>query len=171
MRRENAIVIYPKINSTIANLRKKYDKNWKFMKPHITLVYPFHGIRKQVLRRHIKWALKNSAPFEIELRGLKKSKKDFYLYLLCKGGSRELVSLHKRLHRNLLKEFRNQDMPKYIPHVTLGRFSADREIENAILKLNKKNLRCVSTIQSIYLLTFEIKNHIPRLVASERIKL
>jgi 2'-5' RNA ligase len=169
MRTEKAVVIYPGNISEINKIQKKYDG--RLMKPHVTLVYPFYGVDEVELRNHIERVIKGVKPFQLELKGIGKSKKEFYLYLLCKKGKNEIMKIYRGLHKSLLKEFKNEDMPKYTPHVTLGKFENLEEINKVVDKLESEKLRFVSKINAIYLLTFEIKNHKAKLVNTEKINL
>ena len=132
----SAVVIIPPEEkwNPIQEIRKKYDKNWKFMKPHITLVYPFSKVEDKKLKAHIRDSLSGINPFKLRLKGLRKSKKEHYLYLLCGGGKEKIMELYKRFHRSLLKEFKNKDMPSYVPHITLGKFDTEEEIREATSK-------------------------------------
>jgi len=150
---KQVINIILKKNKEIEKVRMKYDKNYKKFKPHINLVYPFKNIDQKKLHEHIKKSIENIKSFKIILKGLKKSSKDYYLYLLVDKGKKEVIKLYKNLNKSLLKDFKNKDMPRYIPHLTLGVFKTKKEIDDAIRKIQKQNLKFETKINAICLLT------------------
>ncbi|MAH06873.1 hypothetical protein CMI38_01325 [Candidatus Pacearchaeota archaeon] len=155
---ENVILIQVPKNKEIEKVRKKYDPNHKNFKPHISIVYPFPKTNPKDLDEHIKNSIKKIKPFKITLNGLKKSTKDYYLYLLVDKGEGTIKKLYKNLHRKLLNKYKNKDMPRYIPHITLGIFKTKKEIDEALKEIKKINLRLEFTLNKISLLTID-KNH------------
>ncbi|MFA7707574.1 MAG: 2'-5' RNA ligase family protein [Candidatus Pacearchaeota archaeon] len=153
--KEQAIVIFIPNNKEINKIRKKYDKYYKKFKNHITLSYPFKIGNQKILNEHIENSIKSIKSFKIVLKELKKSKKDYYLYLLIKKGNKNILKLYKNLHSKLLTKFKNKDMPKYIPHLTLGSFKTNLDINNAIKQIKYQNLSIKTKINEICLLTFK----------------
>ena len=147
-----AIVIMLKKDRKIEAARKKYSKYHKF-RPHISLVYPFRNINQKKLYKHIKNSIKDIKKFKIILRGLKKSARDYYLYLLVDNGKKQVMQLYRNLNLGILTGFENKDMLRYIPHLTLGVFNSKEEIDNAQIQINKKKLICEDVADSIQLLT------------------
>jgi len=136
------------INPERANIPKKF-------KPHMTLVYPFEISDQSLLYNHILKSIKNISPFKIKFKGLKKSVKDYYLYLLVQNGKSNILKLYKKLNSGILKDFKNPDMPKYIPHISLGIFKSKKDIENAMRNPKFKNQEYSVKISSIQLLTLK----------------
>jgi len=159
---KQAIVILLKPNKGVEDIRRKYVPNFGRFKPHLTLVYTFEDISQKQLNEHIKNSIKNIKPFEITLEGLKKSAKEYYLYLLVKKGKGEIVQLYKTLNTGILKYFKNKDMPRYIPHISLGVFKTKKQIDRAIKEIEKEDLKINYFINEIQLLTlkkdYSIKN-------------
>ena len=153
--KEQAIVIFIPKNKDVNEIRKKHDKFYKEFKPHTTLVYPFKIKNQKQLNEHIEQSIKNIKRFKLSLKGLKKSKKDFYLYLLINQGEKEILKLYNQLHSRLLTRFKNEDMPKYIPHMTLGVFKTKEDIDNVIKEIKKKKLEVKFLVREICLLTFK----------------
>ena len=140
-------------NEKIEKIRKKYVPNYEKFEPHITLVYPFEFEEQDKLKEHISESLKDFKPFEISLKGLQKSAKGYYLYLLVNKGKEKIVSLHEKLNGGILDNFRNPDMPEYIAHLSIGVFESEDEREKAIDEISKMNIKFEARINSIQRLT------------------
>ena len=140
-------------NKTVEKIRKEYFRDYKKFKPHITLVYNFEIDNQKQLNKYIIDSIKNIKPFELTLQGLKKSAKEYYLYLLVKKGRKQVKQLYKNLNSDILKNFKNKDMPVYIPHITLGVFNSKREIDNAVKDIQLINPKLEMKVSSIQLLT------------------
>jgi 2'-5' RNA ligase len=155
---KQVIVILLKKDKKIEQIRKRYVQEYKKFKPHITLVYPFRVKNQIALHGHIKNSIENVEPFELSLEGLKKSAKGYYLYLIVNKGGKEVIKLYNNLNKRLLKDFKNKDMPEYIPHLSIGVFKTKKEIDEAIKEIKKDNISLKMNIKSIHLLTIN-KNH------------
>ena len=150
---KQTIVILLKKNKRVEKVRRKYHQGSKSFKPHISLVYPFQDINQRDLYEHISNSIKSMRPFKLILSGLKRSAKEYYLYLLVDKGKDKVMSLYKNLNKSLLKDFKNKDMPRYIPHLSLGIFRNKKEIDTAINKLRKEKLKAEYVISEIHLIT------------------
>lgn len=151
--KKQVINLMLKINPKRYNIPKKY-------KPHITLVYPFEDIDQKKLNEHIKKSIKNIHPFRIVLRGLQKSAKEYYLYLLVKNGKSKVMKLYRNLNSGLLKGFKNKDMPRYTPHITLGVFKTKKELDLALKQEKARRKEYIVKINSIQLSTLNKNNSI-----------
>ena len=116
----------PKVDFTQINeIRKKFDPNFRYIDPHIAVVFPVDStIGESYLIDHIQSVTKNATSFPISLSGLEKSW-DHYLYLTVRKGAEKIISLHDKLYSGILKKYWFKDIP-YKPHITLG-FFADRQ--------------------------------------------
>ncbi|MGD9276904.1 MAG: 2'-5' RNA ligase family protein [Candidatus Pacearchaeota archaeon] len=155
---KQVISIILKKDKQIEKFRKKFGTDVKTFKPHVNMVYPFEVSDQDKLREHIENSLKDIKKFKLTLKGIKKSAKGYYLYLLVDKGKKDLLKMYKNLHKGLLKNFKNKDMPKYIPHLSMGNFSSKKEIDSAMKELKKENLFLETEIKSIQVLTIS-KNH------------
>ncbi|MFW6030435.1 MAG: 2'-5' RNA ligase family protein [Halanaerobiales bacterium] len=152
---KQSITILLDKDESIEQIRKKYIPNYEKFEPHITLVFPFEFEDQDKLKEHIYESLENFEPFKISLEGLQKSSKDYYLYLLVDKCKKEIINLHKKLNSGILKDFRNPDMPKYIPHLSMGVFESNEEIEKAIEEISKMNIKFETRVNSVQLLTLD----------------
>jgi 2'-5' RNA ligase len=150
---KQAIVIFLRKDAKVESVRKKYVPHYNKFKPPVSLVYEFNNVNQNKLYGHIKKSISDIKAFNIALDGLKKSAKDYYLYLAVGKNKDKLILLHKRLNLGLLRNFKNKDMPKYIPHITLGIFNSKKEIETAIKEIKKENLQVKYFVDSIQLIT------------------
>jgi len=164
---KQVINIIFKANKEIVKVRKKFGIESK-IKPHITLAYPFENVDQKELIKHIKKSIKTQKPFKITLKELQKSTKEYYLYLLVDKGKKQILQLYKKLNSTLLKDFKNPDMPKYIPHITLGVFHSKKEIDKAIKESKRESLKMETIIDYICLLTLNSNN---KIISTKKFKL
>jgi 2'-5' RNA ligase len=126
---------------------------YKKRKPHITLVYPFEIKNQKDLEKHIKKSIENIRSFKITLKGFKKSKKGYYLALAIDQGKSQIMEIYRNLNSRILKDFKNPKIPRYVPHMTLGKFKSKKEIDKIIKNLKPQNLEFSTKINSVQLLT------------------
>ena len=154
-----AVVIHLKNVKEIQNIRKKYDTKY-FIKPHMTLVYPFSVKNAENI---IKNGLKNIKPFEIRLNKPTRSTQGFYLLLRPTKGEKRLNEVRKLLYKKLKIKW---NMPfRYRPHVTLGRLSSKKDLDEALKKVKVGLKYKIDTISYIKV----SKNH--KLLYEKKIKL
>lgn len=126
---------------------------YKNHKPHITLVYPFEIKNQKDLEKHIKKSIENIKPFKITLKGFHKSKKEYYLALAIYQGKSQIMGMYRNLNSGILKNFKNPKIPRYVPHMTLGKFKSKKERDKIIKDLKAQNLEFSTKINSIQLIT------------------
>ena len=129
-----ALVHYPAVElGHINRLRSKYDPQFHLIAPHITIMFPTpDSIGERNLVSHIEGVLHRWESFPIRLKGLQQSW-DEYLFLPLNKGEGDVIRLHDEIYTGLLSEYRNEVRP-FIPHVTLGAFSAKSEEYSQALK-------------------------------------
>jgi 2'-5' RNA ligase len=121
-----ALAHYPAVElGSINRLRSKYDPQFHLIAPHITIMFPTpDSIGERNLVSHIEGVLRRWKSFPIRLKGLQQSW-DEYLFLLLNKGAEDVIRLHDEIYTGLLSEYRD-GVRQFIPHVTLGAFSAKR---------------------------------------------
>lgn len=128
----HALVYFPKIDTTtIDDFRQKYDPMFGIIPPHITIVFPFTTIPKQMVLEHVEMVLQKIEPFPLHLHSLTKSF-DNYLFLLVEEGKKQIYALHDLLYTSILTPELKNDIP-FIPHITLGLFQNDNTKPNSDL--------------------------------------
>ena len=155
---KQAIIILLKKNPVIELIRKKYVPGYDKYEPHISLVYSFDVSNQDMLIKHIKSSVSDFSPFRLVMKGFEKSKKEYYLYLSVADGLSEILSLYGKLNSGILSGFENKDMPKYIPHMTLGIFDSEKEINSAIEEITSMNISFETIIESVQLITLGENN-------------
>lgn len=135
------IMIFPEFNNmeVIDKIRAQYDPLAKLVRPHITIVFPFDSHRSdEELKAVLKNRLQSVKSFKLEMKGVGKHKDRFgnYLFLEVIRGKKELCDIHDILYQN---EFSDYDLGlTYVPHITIGKMSERRELDEAYNKV--KNL-------------------------------
>ena len=150
-------------NPRIDILRKKYDKVFKKIKTHVTLVYPFEVKDQAKLQEHIEYCLSGIEPFEITFEKFRKSGN--YLVLDVGRNQDKLLDLYKKLNSGILSGFENKDISIYLPHITMGLFDSNEELMKALGEMRQRGSNFRITVDKISLLTLnddetakEIKN-------------
>lgn len=142
----------------IEDVRGEYAPDRQSIKPHVTLVYPFTVEDQQALDKHIRTCIADISPFTIQLKGLRRSEQDFYLYLLVQEGKESVELLEQRLNTGILQGFRNPRIPRYIPHVTLAVFEDQARFDEALGKIQEKEIDVSIKVDGIQLLRIS-ENH------------
>ena len=123
----------------------RQQHNQVYTPPHVTLVYPTVVYAKE----HIRRVLSSVGPFTLTLTQTAVSKRGCYLYLLVQEAD-FLTQLHNQLHSGPLRDERNPDMPTYVPHLTLGVFDTEEELNAA-----KQSFTQTARISAISFLTHD----------------
>lgn len=144
-----SIVIFIE-DEKIDGIRKKYDK--RPIPAHLTLVYPFSSDDEKMAE--VKEYINGLKKFSVMFNGFSKSKKDYYLYFDIDKNKKKLMQVHNRLYSILGIPFNNPDMPKYIPHVSLGVFDSMKEIDEAKNKLETNSFKVEHSVDKISIVNF-----------------
>ncbi len=146
------IMIFPKFQDivVIEEIRKKYDPLAKLVEPHITLVFPFESeISDDEIACFLETKLVNIKPFQLILNGFSKQENKFgnYLFLNVINGEKEIINIHKILYQDVLKDF---DLGfEYVPHMTVGKFSSVKLLEEAYNNVSSIDVNFSTTIDKI----------------------
>lgn len=138
---KRCIMIVPNFKNIdiIEKIREKYDPTVKFVKPHITLVFPFESdILSEDIKEHTEKSIRGIKPFEVVLQGIESEKSfDNYIFLNVIEGTESIVELHKNLYTGLLKEYCPHWLgdTEFKPHMTIGNFKTKDECINTIEEL------------------------------------
>ena len=152
---KRCIMIFPHFKNEylIDNIRKKYDPLAEHVRPHITLVFPFESdIETNKLKEHIKVMTSDINPFHITLSGITPSTSiGNYLFLNIKEGNDEIIEIHKRLYKGILKEAYPEWLKDidFLPHMTVGCISDLDVFKEAIEDTNNINDIFETTVEAI----------------------
>jgi 2'-5' RNA ligase len=118
--------------TAIEPYRQKYDPLAHLAPPHILIIDPFQFSDPPAkLYHHLNEVGEIYAPIKVFLIGWHVDEgKDYQLHLPMTAGLSELVALRQDLLTGLLSSLAGQ-RPAYQPHVVLGRFSSQAELELA----------------------------------------
>lgn len=138
--KERTIMIFPEFKNLglINEIRKEYDPLADLVLPHITLVFPFRSIiSSEELMEWMRISLNNIKPFDLKLGGFTKEKNFYgnYLFLNVLNGREEIEIIHYAMYDGILKQFHADKL--YEPHMTVGKFNNQEELEEAYKKLEK----------------------------------
>jgi 2'-5' RNA ligase len=131
-------MIFPEFSniSIIDGIRDKYDPLASHVRPHITLVFPFHSdIASNELKLHLENVLSEVKPFDISLQGITPVQSfGNYLFLEIHNGRDEIIEINKRLYSGLLESIYPQwlSIGGYNPHMTVGKIENEDEYMAAI---------------------------------------
>lgn len=142
--------VFPRFeNSEALNaIREKYDHLHDLIEPHITLVFPFESSLTQAdVKEAVSEALKNQNSFKVKAEGLEGvDSHGFYLFLKITDGKDILKKLHYKLHEGALEAYQSPWTRdgSFKPHITLGRFQSQEDLDDAIKALESVEL-CYET--------------------------
>jgi 2'-5' RNA ligase len=135
---ERCIMIFPRFSNVkiIDKIREKYDPLSNYVRPHITLVFPFiSDIETNKLKHHLENVLVSVKPFRIILKDIEPVKSfGNYLFLNIEKGKEEIMDIHKKLYTGLLESYIPPWLStgQYYPHMTLGNISCEEEYRLAM---------------------------------------
>lgn len=119
-------MIFPDFENidAIDRIRTQYDPLCNYVRPHITLVFPFKSdITSCELNKHIKTALLNCNPFQLTMQGFTASVEpcSTYLFLNATNGLQQLYQLSRSLYTGILDKYQSDIYrERYCPHLTVG---------------------------------------------------
>ena len=136
--KKRCIMIFPEFRNMdiINSIREKYDPLANFVRPHITLVFPFESaLEKEVLENHIRLALRGTECFNLKLEEIIKvdNSLGFYLFLSIKEGEEKIKELSSKLYKGMLSSYKPDWLNNltFMPHMTIGSFSSKEELNEA----------------------------------------
>ena len=119
--------------SWIQAIRRRYDPQADLIDPHFTLVFGTDPSRASALVAETRDVAGRFSPFVFDLQlaqVFSDRASDHYLFLIPDLGARELVVLHRALHR------RPADDTAFMPHLTIGRLPSAAEADTLAAELN-----------------------------------
>ena len=131
-------------------IRKQYDPLAEFVRPHITIVFPFDSeLSNEELEHILDVRLKDMEPFHLELRGFSKHSDRFgnYLFLNLTRGSEIVEKIHDELYSNEFKMYCSDF--DYVPHMTVGKLASVSEMDEAYDKIKNRKDTFVTTVDKI----------------------
>ena len=129
---KRSIVIFPEFTNVhvIHDIRTKYDPLAEKVAPHVTLVFPFDSdLTQDEIVGELKNSLADITAFPLQLQGFSIQDEE-YVFLNVVEGDIGLINLHIALYKGLLSSYLNTTI-KYVPHLTVGRFTNKAKLHQA----------------------------------------
>ena len=132
------IMIFPEFSNMniIDTIRDKYDPLAHYVRPHITLVFPFESdISTSELKAHLEGILSEVKPFKVSLQGIIPVRTfGNHLFLDITKGREKIIDIYKCLYTGILEPFHPEWLKTvdYYPHMTVGNLSTEKEYKSAI---------------------------------------
>ena len=124
-------------------IREAYDKHnpiASHVRPHLTLLFPSEtGLRPVEIYAHFENVASETVRFSVGFNGVKLRPQDLLAYLDISEGADRLRLLNRKLYSGELEELLDVDRPFY-PHLTLGRFETEVDMNRAYDDLKDFNL-------------------------------
>ena len=128
------IMIFPEFENMriIDAVREQFDPLARFVRPHITLVFPFESdMSNGELARILHRRLASVRPFPVCLGGFSRHIDDFgcTLFLDVRQGGEEICRISRLLYDH---EFAPYDAGyPYVPHITVGKLDTPAALDDA----------------------------------------
>ncbi|WP_202709218.1 2'-5' RNA ligase family protein [Sporosalibacterium faouarense] len=150
---KRSILIFPEFENIdkIESIRKKYDPVVENIGPHITLIFPFESdITTKNLKKHVIKSLEGSSPFSIELKNITGVEKNF-LFLNVIRGKEEIINLHRKLYKGILKRYYPDFLTKveFMPHLTVGKIDDEEKFSKALAETKKFDYTFETVVRKI----------------------
>lgn len=147
------IAIFPskKLQDIANSYRKRYDKKYSLIPPHITLKSAFDASEAEIsaIASYVKQVAQQMEPFTIELTKAKSFHPANNTIYLKVELSPELISLHKALNN---EEFFGGNADTYIPHLTIAQEISNDEHLDLLAQLTNLNISHQEKVDRIHLL-------------------
>jgi 2'-5' RNA ligase len=149
------VVAYPQISQAdyawIQAIRAEHDKQYSLIEPHFTLVFATQKPLPELLA-HVEEVSRTFAAFRFVMR-CAMPVKDFFspqthLFLVPDEGFSQIVRLHDYLYSGLLASELRLDVP-FIPHVTIGSFSALNQCKQVCDEINQTEFALEGQINAL----------------------
>ena len=153
---KRTIMIFPHFANmnTIDQIRSKYDPLALYVRPHITLVFPFESdLTLDELRNHLTRVLSDFEPFELSMEKVVKIDNQLgkYLFLLIDNGIDQVKKISAGLYTGILEPHKPVwlNEASYLPHMTLGCFESKVDLELAFDEVNEQDMRSETIVDKI----------------------
>lgn len=136
--------------SIVEEIRKKYDPLFNKIPPHITLVFPFHFEKSNVVEivNKIEAVIRGIIAFPFEATGVNFQKS--YCALNVTRNSSIFEKINNELYTGVLEQFRLKTIT-YKPHLTLGRYFSPDQKTSIEQDLNLFHIKVFGNVTHIIL--------------------
>jgi 2'-5' RNA ligase len=154
-------ITYPNIGEAdlewIQSIRQMNDRQFKLVRPHITLVFGTDKLNANELTDHVQNKVRSFKSFQIILDSAKivedNSKSYFHAFLIPSVGLDEINELHDLLYQDELESELRVDIP-FVPHLTIGSGNKD-EMTTLVDNINESNISIKGTVDQVSMIGFD----------------
>lgn len=153
---KRTIMIFPQFENMniIEQIRSKYDPLAQYVRPHITLVFPFEcNLTVDELRNHLNCVLSDFEPFELSMEKVVKIDNQLgkYLFLLIDKGIDQVKKISAGLYTGALEPHKPVwlNESSYLPHMTLGCFQSKEDLAHAFDDVFMQDMRFATVVDKI----------------------
>jgi 2'-5' RNA ligase len=136
-------------------IRGAYDKHnpiSSHVRPHLTLLFPSETeLRPGEIYAHLERIASETVRFNVGFNGVKLRPEDLLAYLDISEGANRLRLLNRKLYGGEFEELLDVGRPFY-PHLTLGRFETEVDMNRAYHELKDFDLTLDFTAERLSLL-------------------
>lgn len=154
---QRCVHIFPRFQDSklINDFRQKYDYLHQYIEPHITLVFPFFSeLTDNEIAADLIKLVKDINSFEIICSGFSQLKgKENCIVMNLLSGFDDVFNMHYLVHKGILKPYQSKITMdgSYVPHMTIGRFNNEADMEIAFKKLENENWKFNTIIKNIFI--------------------
>ncbi|MBU7591079.1 YjcG family protein [Metabacillus halosaccharovorans] len=152
------IALFPskKLQDLANSYRKRYDKHYALVPPHLTLKTAFDAedTEIKVIAKELREIAKATKPLHISIKKVSSFSPVNNVIYLKVDPTDELKALHEKLHTGSLNS-----NPEYafVPHITIGQKLSDDEHSDVLGNLKMLDIRHEEVIDRFHLL-YQLEN-------------
>jgi len=154
---QRCVHIFPRFQDSklINDFRRKYDYLHQYIEPHITLVFPFFSnLTDNEIAADLSKLVADINSFKISCCGFSKLKgNDNCIAMNILLGFTDIYKMYYLIHKGILKPYQSKITidGSFVPHMTIGRFNNEAEMEIAFKEIEKENWEFSTIIKSIFI--------------------
>lgn len=154
---QRCVHIFPRFehSTQIDEFRKMHDYLHQYIEPHITLVFPFYSdLLEYDIAADLSRLVSDIKHFEIVCSGFSKLKgRENCIAMNFLDGNDDIYKMHYLVQEGILEPYKSKITANgsYVPHMTIGRFSTEEEMEMAFKKLENQNWKFKTKVMSIFI--------------------
>jgi len=134
------IFVSGQVEKAIRGVYDKHNPISSHVRPHLTLLFPSEtGLRPGEIYAHLEKIASETVRFNVGFNGVKLHPEDLLAYLDISEGANRLRLLNRKLYGGEFEELLDVGRPFY-PHLTLGRFETEVDMNRAYDELKDFNL-------------------------------
>ncbi|WP_026826394.1 YjcG family protein [Exiguobacterium marinum] len=152
------VVLFPskQVQDFANSYRKRYDTKYALISPHVTIKARTEVSEEELPKvlEYLQQVADSTKPLHLKVDGVRSFAPTNNVLYLKVLPTRELSTLHQRLHEGLLNQ-----PPKYdfLPHITIGQDLTDAELFDVLERLRMEQVHFEETITRMAVM-YELEN-------------